>query len=345
MEGKFILENDERLILKEFHRACLDKKTADRIKAILLIADGFTYQQIEKILLIDERTLNRYKKIYIEQGIDGLVANNYQGKHCKLSDEQIKHLKQELDSKLYLTAESICEYVYKAFAVRYTAQGMVQTLRRLGYSYKKTSIVPGKMDPQKQKNFVKLYKKRYKKLKKDEIVYFMDGSHPTYNSQAGYGWIAIGKRFAVKSQNGRMRVNLMGAYNPKAGEAIVREYETLNQESTIDFLFRIKEQNKRKKVHIILDNVGYHYAKNVRAVAKKLGITLIYLPSYSPNLNLIERYWGFLKKKLITNKYHETFEEFKRVILAFTKSKSQKLRNSLLKYIPEKFHLLEPAPS
>ena len=75
-----IISRETRIVLEEFHRACLDKRTADRIKAILLIADGFTYSQIEKILLLDERTLNRYKKMYIEHGIDGLVENNYQGR-------------------------------------------------------------------------------------------------------------------------------------------------------------------------------------------------------------------------------------------------------------------------
>jgi transposase len=344
MEGELNLSNKSRTVLEEFHRACLDKKTADRIKAILLIADGFTYQQIQKILMLDERTLNRYKKIYNELGIDGLIANNYQGRQCKLSEEQIKQLKQELDSQLYATAESVCEYVFKRFSIHYTPQGMVQTLRRLGYRYKKTTIVPGKLDPEKQSNFVKMYKRRYKCLSNVEKVYFIDGSHPTYNSHAGYGWIAVGKRFALKSQNGRVRLNLMGAYDPKTAETIVREYDTLNQESTIDFLRRLKVRNSGKKIHIIWDNVRYQYAKAVREEAKKLGIRLVYLPGYSPNLNLIERYWGFLKKKVLVNKHYETFEQFKTAILTFSKSNSKKLKRALLKYIPEKFHLLEPAP-
>jgi transposase len=345
MEGEYKLDIESRKVLEEFHRACLDKKTADRIKAILLIADGFTYPQIEKILLLDERTLNRYKKIYIEQGIDGLVANNYQGRQCKLSEEQVKRLKEELDSRLYATAEEICEYVLKTFAVQYTAQGMVQTLRRLGYRYKKAGMVPGKMDRSKQEKFVRKYKRRYKNLPEGEKLYFMDGCHPTYNSHAGYGWIAAGKRFALKSQDGRKRLNLMGAYDPKTGEPIVRDYETLNQESTIDFLKKIKAQNNGKKVHIICDNVRYQYARAVRKTARELGIRMVYLPGYSPNLNLIERYWGYMKKKVLTNKYYETFEKFKTSIMKFSKSKSKKLKRSLLKYIPEKFHLLEPAPS
>jgi transposase len=341
MEGENI-DTEARTILEEFHRACLDKKTADRIKAILLMADGFTYPQIEKILLLDERTLNRYKNIYREQGIDGLVANNYQGRHCKLSEEQIKRLKEELDSRLYETAEAVCEYVKKTFGIRYTAAGMAQTLRRLGYRYKKTSVVPGKADVAQQERFVRKYKRRYKHISDDEKVYFIDGMHPTYNSHAGYGWIAAGRQFALKSQDGRKRINLMGAYDPKSAETIVREYGTLNQQSTKDFLRVLKAMNDEKKIHIIWDNVSYQHAKEVREMAKELGIRLVYLPGYSPNLNLIERYWGYLKKKVLVNKYYETFEQFKESILTFSKSKSKKLKRALLKYIPEKFHLLEP---
>ena len=290
MEGEFILSQKNRKILEEFHRACLDKRTADRIKTILLIADGFTYTQIEKILLLDERTFNRYKKIYIEKGIDGLVENNYQGRQCNLSEKQIEQLKQELESKLYSTAEEVCDFVEKTFGVRYTAEGMVHLLNRLGYRYKKTTVVPGKMDTIKQKNFVKMYKRRFKPPLNDQIVYFLDGSHPTYNSHAGYGWIAVGKCFTIKSQDGRRRINLMGAYEPKNGEVIVIEYETLNQESMIAFLIIIKKRTPEKRIHIILDNARYQIAKAVKEKAKELGIKLIYLPGYSPNLNLIERY-------------------------------------------------------
>jgi transposase len=342
MERDFFIDTESRMVLEEFHRACLDKKTADKIKAVLLIADGFTYAQIEKILLLNERTLNRYKNIYLEQGIDGLTAHNYQGRQCRLSAEQIELLKRELDARLYENAQAVCEYVKQTFGITYTAQGMVQTLGRIGYRYKRARKVPGKMDPAQQKQFVKKYKRRYKHLADDEKVYFMDGSHPTYNSHAGYGWIAEGKQFLLKSQDGRKRLNLMGAYDPKTGDTVVREYATLNQESTIDFLQRLRTRNQGKKIHIICDNVRYQHAKTVKAVAKKLKIRLVYLPGYSPNLNLIERYWGYLKKKILTNKYYETFEQFRETILKFAKSKSKKLKKSLLKYIPEKFHLFDP---
>ena len=155
MEGEFNLDTSSRQVLEEFHRACIDKKTADRIKAVLLIADGYTYQQIEKILLLDERTLNRYKTIYKTQGIDGLTANNYQGRQNRMSDDEIEALKNELRTVIYPTAEMICEYVRKTFGVKYSVKGMVQLLHRIGFIYKKTTIVPGKADIEQQKKFIK----------------------------------------------------------------------------------------------------------------------------------------------------------------------------------------------
>jgi transposase len=343
MEGELYMDAKSRIILEEFHRACIDKKTADRIKAILLIADGFTYKQIEKILLLDERTLNRYKTIYKTQGIDGLVANNYQGRQNKISDDEIEILKNELRTVIYPTAESICEYVKKTFGTEYGVKGMVQLLHRIGFSYKKTTVTPGKANIKQQKRFVKTYEKRYKKHSKKEKVYFLDGCHPTYNNHAGYAWIEKGSRFEIRSNDGRQRINILGAYDPKNAEEIIYEYATLNQETVIDFLKRLSKRNVGINIHLICDNAKYFYAKAVRKMAEELGIKMIYLPEYSPNLNLIERYWGYLRKKVMINKYYETFEQFKNAILTFSRSKSKKKKIDLLNYIPEKFHLLKPA--
>ncbi|MDR2447647.1 MAG: transposase [Treponema sp.] len=70
---------------------------------------------------------------------------------------------------------------------------------------------------------------------------------------------------------------------------------------------------------------------------------LVYLPGYSPNLNLIERYWGFLKKRILTNPYYETYERFKEAMLTFSRSESKRLKKLLQRYVPEKFHIIEPA--
>jgi transposase len=196
-------------------------------------------------------------------------------------------LKQELDLKIYRTAEEVNEQVRKRFKVSYTVAGMVQTLHLLGYSYKKSSSIPGKADKEKQEAFVKIYKRRYKKLSENGNVYFMDGSHPTYNNHIGYGWIRKGRRFEIKSWDGRKRINLMGAYNPKEGEVIVQDYERINGEAVIEFLTGLRRRNGEKELRIIGDNARYEHTKEVKGMAKALTIHLVYLPGYSTNLNLI----------------------------------------------------------
>ena len=86
----------------------------------------------------------------------------------------------------------------------------------------------------------------------------------------------------------------------------------------------------------------YQHAKEVTTLAKDLNIEVVYLPLYSPNLNLIERYWGFLRKKVLQNQYYKTFEEFHEAIIKFSRRKTKKLKRALSSYIPEKFHLYEP---
>jgi len=340
--SEFRLTTEQKDSLTLLHKGCQDKRTADRIKAILLVDKGYTYQQIEEILLIDERTLGRYKKIYLEKGIVGLVSDNYSGGSYKLSEDQRKTLSNELDSKPYATAADICEYIRKTFNVQYSQQGMVKTLHRIGYSYKKTCPVPGKADIEKQKEFINKYESDYKSLPDNEKVYFLDGCHPTFNNHFGHAWIKKGSDFRIKTQDGRKHLNLMGAYDPKNQETIIKNYDTLNRESVIDFLRILRKRNGDIRLHIIWDNVPYQHASQVTDLARELNIHVVYLPPYSPNLNLIERYWGFLKKKVLRNQYYETFEEFKNAIIRFSKCKTQRLKRALSSYIPEKFHLYEP---
>jgi transposase len=338
----FHLSEAERISLTTLHRGCHDKRTADRIKAILLVDKGYTYQQIEEILLIDERTLGRYKKIYQDKGAVGLVSDNYSGGSYKLSEEQRRLLTDELNSKPYSTAADICAYVQRAFNIKYSKQGMVQTLHRLGFSYKKTCPVPGKADIDKQKEFIKTYESKYKSLPDNEKVYFLDGCHPTFNNHFGYAWIKKGTDFRIKTQDGRKHLNLMGAYDPKNHETVIKNYDTLNRESVIDFLRLLRKKNGVNRIHIIWDNVPYQHAKEVTRLAEEINIEVVYLPPYSPNLNLIERYWGFLRKKVLRNQFFESFEDFKDTIISFSKIKSQKMKYALASYIPEKFHLYEP---
>ena len=79
-------------------------------------------------------------------------------------------------------------------------------------------------------------------------------------------------------------------------------------------LHKIRYQCGSEKISIVLDNARYQHCKLVRSRASRLGIELIFLPPYSPNLNIIERYWKYVKKKCLNSKYHMSFSLFKEAL-------------------------------
>ena len=335
------LSIQKKEILYEAHRAAQDKKEADRIKAIIHLSDGWTIEQIAAALLLDKRTIMRYKQTYLSKGLDGLLENNYQGGLYKLSEDQRIALMKELDTHLFSTAQEVCQFVWKNYKIKYTAEGMVQTLRRLGYSYKKTKAVPGKADRKEQEKFVEKYKSIKRELKGKEKIYFSDAVHPTYNMMPAYAWIKKGEERTVKTNTGRKRMNILGAYSPNDQEVIVNDEETINADSLLRLLKKIERKHPElDRIILFLDNARYNRAVKVREYLKTSKIELEYLPSYSPNLNLIERLWKRFKKKVLYNTYYEHFDEFKHAALKYFKNKSKKFKNTLKVLLSEKFHLV-----
>jgi transposase len=337
---KQFLITEERKILREAHRAEGSKRRADRIKTILLLDEGMSYDKISKVLFIDDGTARRYENEYKEGGLDALLEDNYQGGVSKLNEKQIKELKKELNVKVYSSAKEICKFVKERFNIKYTDEGMVKLLIRLGFSYKKTKQVPGKADADKQIQFIKeVYKKTKEAMGEKDKMYFLDGVHPHHNSMPAYGWIPKGETREIRSNTGRKRINLNGALNIEDTEVIIREDEMINAQSTIALLKQIEEKNpETETIYAIADNARYYRAKIVTEYLETSKIQLIFLPPYSPNLNLIERLWKFLRKKVMYHKYYETFEEFKNTYFEFFENLEQ-YKDELSTLLTENFEI------
>jgi transposase len=119
-------------------------------------------------------------------------------------------------------------------------------------------------------------------------------------------------RLFVRTSSGRKRYNVLGAYNAITKKVLTVVNESyINSESVCEMLRLLRRSHIGEAIAIVLDNAGYQRCHLVKDLAKELGITLLYLPSYSPNLNLIERLWKFVKKQCLNNCYYETFDLFK----------------------------------
>lgn len=327
--------------LRSMHKKSHEKRVCDKLKAILMLNSGYSYEMIAEVLLLDDSTIRRWHARYEEGGIEGLLADLYLGSGSYLTEKQKNALIDHLENNVYLTSKEICAYVLSEFNVDYTVKGMTNVLHKLGFRYKKPKHIPGKADVEAQLEFIEAYEKLKKKKKQEDRIYFMDGVHPLHNSQQAYGWIRKGTDMVIKSNTGRERLNLNGAYNIEDHTAVIQEAESINAQSTVSLLEKMMQNQPLGVIYIILDNARYYRSEMVTTFVKKnKRIKLVFLPPYSPNLNVIERLWKLFKKKITYNTYYEKFSVFREHCLRFFKD-LDKYRAELETLMTDNFQLIQ----
>lgn len=320
---KDFLTAQEVLTLQEAHHSSRFRKSADRIKAVLLLNEGFSYQQAAKILLLEKTTVRRYEKEYKKKGVDGLLESRYLGSVANLTKEQEAALKKHLKSKIYPTVKGIIVYVQKTYQINYSIEGMTHLLHRMKFSYKKTKVIPGKVNEEKQEQFKEEYQALQRTKKPEDKIYFVDASHPHHNNRPFYGWIYKGEEKAIKTNSGRKRINLNGALNLEDMDITVLSEETINSHAMMRLILTLEEKQQTGELYLILDNARYNHSYELQLFLEDHPRTrLKYLPAYSPNLNTIERLWKFYYKKH-QDMYFEKFKEFEQEVLFFFKNINQ----------------------
>jgi DDE superfamily endonuclease len=146
-------------------------------------------------------------------------------------------------------------------------------------------------------------------------VFFVDAAHFVYGTFLCCLWCVT--RIFVRAASGRQRFNVLGAWNAVTRQLLaVTNTTVVNTDTMCELLRKIAAENLIGPITIVLDNARYQRNKVVQGLAAELGIRLLYLPSYSPNLNLIERLWGFAKRQSVYGKYHVNFASFRAAIEA-----------------------------
>lgn len=143
----------------------------------------------------------------------------------------------------------------------------------------------------------------------------MDAAHFVLAPFLGYLWSQV--RLWLKAPSGRRRLNVLGALNAVSHELItVINNAYINSQSVCDLLWKIARLNLQTPITLVLDNARYQRARLVQKLAAELHIELLFLPAYSPNLNLIERLWKFVKKQCLYSRYYSEFQSFSNAIIS-----------------------------
>jgi transposase len=175
------------------------------------------------------------------------------------------------------------------------------------------------------------------------IVFFSDAAHFVWGSFVGYLWCLA--RIFMPTPSGRSRYNVLGAIDAINNELItVCNTGYINALSVCELLHKIRDRfiDETIPISIILDNAKYQHCLLVRELAEKLNIELLFLPSYSPNLNLIERLWKFIKKDCLYCEYYDSFQKFITAIDAcLNKIKNKECEEDIKSLLNLKFQLFD----
>jgi transposase len=155
----------------------------------------------------------------------------------------------------------------------------------------------------------------------EQVLLFLDPMHQIHNNENDYAWQPKGLEGTkqVLANTGRKRLNIIGAINPVSLQpTVLLTEENCSAEVIEAFLEEVKKQyTQAKTICIILDNAKYQRSYLVQTTAKFFNIDLIYLPPYSPNLNLIERLWRYFKKEVMKNRYYPDYKDFENAVELF----------------------------
>lgn len=314
----FELTDEQIKELRLEHRDTKNRNYAYKINAVILLGTGWTLEKTGEALLLDTETLRSYVNKYKHGGAKELLNTNYLGRSSMLNDEEKTQLIDELSAKIYRTTKEVIAYVKKTFQLSYSRSGMTKLLNELGFSYKKPKLIPSGADPIKQEEFIELFEQFLENKNEFEPILFYDSSHPSYETHPNYGWFKRGQDVMIPNHGKRGTVNISGAVDLETLDVVVNFPDKVTSESTIKTLKKIEEHYpEAHKIHLILDNAKVHSSKVVDDFLLGSKINLVFLPAYSPNLNLMERIWCLLYRELLTNKFYPTFAEFRSDIKRF----------------------------
>jgi transposase len=312
-----------------------------KMEAVYLKSQGLPHQEICRLTRISENTLRAYLRQHQEGGIERLQRTDWAGTTRDLDDHRRSLEDYFRENPPRSTAEAAAA-IERLTGIRRGPTQVRRFLTGMGLKFRKLGMIPAKADADEQAEFLdqRLWPRLRQAQRLRRVVCFVDAAHFVHGAFLGYLWCFV--RLLVRGPSGRKRFNVLGAI-----DAITHELTTVVNDTVIDaravceLLRKVAARYAGLPVTLVLDNARYQKCEVVRSLAAELGIELLYLPPYSPNLNLIERLWRFVKKEVLSCQYYEDFAQFKAAIVECLEGIEGKHRDAISSLLTLNFQTFE----
>lgn len=334
--------------LDDFDEALLDEELPNKFRrkflALKMRNAGAPLEMISATLKVTVRSVSNYIAEYREGGLQASMEDRA---YCPMS--AVEPYIEEIEDSFRMTPVGCSRQARRRISeiadMQFSLSQTRRIMKRLGMRYRMAGQVPGKANPDEQLEFLnKQLQPRLDEANEGKRkVFFVDAAHFVMGAVVGMLWCF--ERVFVRGASGRQRYNVLGAVDSQTKKITTVTNETYITAPTVcTLLAKLKRQNPEIPITLVLDNARYQKCRLVTARATELGIELLYLPAYSPNLNIIERLWKFVKQDCLKNTYYDSFSDFKGAIDTKLKEANTTLRGRMKSLLTLKFQVLVSAP-
>jgi transposase len=293
-----------------------DPRVQRKMTVLWLKHQGLPHRDIAALADVSRRSVQRYLAEFLQGGLRRSRQANWVSPTSVL-DQHRQSLEDHFRQQPPHSVKQARQVIEQRTGVRRGLTQVRRFLHRLGLSTRKVAAVP--LPP---KRTAEEHSREQRRFVDEELepllaearagrreVYFVDGVHFLYATVLGWVWCWV--RWCVRAAAGRKRYNVLGAVHAVSHRLVrVANHTYLNATSVCDLLRQVAKAHVGRPITLVLDNARYQKCALVKDLAAALGIHLLYLPSYSPNLNLIERVWKFVKKQCLASVHYPTYEVF-----------------------------------
>lgn len=299
-------------------------------------------EEIGRFVDASRNSVSNWLDIYESDGFEGLCKLGYGTNTSELQQHSVSILDSFKTAPPMNSAEAVCRIEELTGITRGVTQ-VIKFMKRQGFRYRKMGHIPAKADQEKQRKWMAEVMGPIIEaaLKGECHLFYSDAAHFILGAFICSVWSVV--RMFIQSAAGRNRINVLGAVHAVSKEVTTLINTTyINADTIVDFLHQLKSKYTDLPIFIVMDNARYQHCALAKETAQALGITLVFLPPYSPNLNVIERLWKFTKKKVLYGKYYDSPAKFHQAITTFFQTTiNQTYKDDLKSLLSLKFQFFD----